>query len=340
MRVLASVASVALWSATIASAQGMTAASPAILDDEPWVVYNWDTSTAATLFLARPDGSDSHLVLSGMPGLNQWHPDWSPMGDLIAFANEDYGAKDIWLTDPSGAAPRLLYDSPPEMPFVDHPAFSPDGTQLVAGSYDAEPTFDISTRSALILVDVATGDAQEISALEGEHMLFAYPRWSPDGNALVVSIGLYDETDTQWIGEAIGVLRRIDTGWSEPELITEFQGFGSYPDWSPDGDRIIFATRDKGWFINTMTNHGKAVDWGGVTADLYTIRPDGSGLERITDASANGWDAGQPTWTPDGRVIFTYTASHGPRLAFMEADGSGMEVRSTFATHSRLRATP
>lgn len=328
---------------TVGSAQTQIASPSGVVvgHDEPWIAYQW-VHDHDTIFLARADGSDSHVLVTGLPGINQWHPDWSPDGKVIAFTNENFGAKDIWVADVSGENAHLLYDSPPGMPFVDHPAFSPDGTQIVADSYDREPTYDVSTRSALVLIDASTAEASEISELEGEHQLYAHPRWSPDGDALVVSIGLYDETDSSWIGEAIAVLNRTDAGWSEPEVITDFSAFGSYPDWSPDGETIVFATKDNGWFVNTMTNHGKSVEWDDITPDLYTVRPDGSDLAMITDTAQNGRNVGQPSWTPDGRVIFTYseTDEWAPSTAYIDAGGSGLDVLANSATHSRLRSTP
>ena len=317
-----------------------TAPAADIEPGEPWIVYQAGTDHD-TILLARNDGSDSHLVWgsdSSVSGLGQWHPDWSPDGATIAFTNEYFGAKDIWLVDAAGTDPRVLYDGPSQMPFVDFPAFSPDGTQIVAASYNWEPTVSVSRRSALILIDTASGRADEISVLEGTHTVYAYPRWSPDGDALVVSIGKFDETDTTWLGEAIAILRRTDTGWSKPKVITDFAAFGSYPDWSPAGDRIVFAAHDPGWFINIVNNSGLSVDLTGITPDLFTVRPDGSRLKQITHTAKDDATAGQPSWTSDGRIIFTYSPGpHDHRTAFLDADGSGLRVLHGFATHSRLR---
>ena len=311
---------------------------------QPWIVYQWGSGGPDGIWLARGDGSDGHVAVTGVPGINQWHPDWSPDGEVIAFNNENMGAKDIWVADATGDNARMLYDSPAAMPYADLPAYSPDNEQIVAASYNAEPTYEVSTRSALVLIDASTGQAEEISVLEGDHMIYAYPRWSPSGDALVVSIGRFDETDTKWLGEAIAVLRRTDTGWSAPDLITDFEDFGSYPDWNPDGELIVFSSRDKGWFINIVNNRPESfsvVDLTGITPDLFTVRPDGTDLRQVTHTSSPQ-DAGQPSWTSDGRIIFTYVEvpTTGPRTAFIDADGSGLDVLSNGATHSRLRPTP
>src|SRR6185369_10067812 len=71
------------------------------------------------------------------------------------------------------------------------------------------------------------------------------------------------------------------------------------PDWSPDGSRILFeSTRD-----------GKSA--------IYTIRPDGSDLKKLTDGQAND---GQAQWSPDGRQIVFISDQDGHLLYLMNSD--------------------
>lgn len=315
------------------------AAAPDVKPGEPWIVYQWTTGSKDTTFLARPDGTDPHVVVADVPGLNQFHPDWSPDGTKIAFVAEDFGAKDIWVTGANGTDATLVHDSPSAMPFADFPAWSPDGTQMVVAIYDREPTVEVSSRSALIVIDVATGAAKEIAVFEGSHEVVAYPRWAPDGNALVMSIGMFNDDDTAWLGEAIAVVRRTGEGWSSPKVITASDGFGSYPDWHPTEDRIVFAKSDLGWFINIVNNSGINVGKQ-PPRDLFTVRVDGSDLKPVTGGGEAAGQAGQPSWTSDGRIIFTRSGGGEPSAAFIQPDGSGLETLGIAATHARLRPTP
>jgi Tol biopolymer transport system component len=52
-------------------------------------------------------------------------------------------------------------------------------------------------------------------------------------------------------------------------------------------------------------------------AELFTVRPDGSGLKRLTRNP--GWDT-SPTWSPDGRLIASFGGRGG--IALSRADGS------------------
>jgi Tol biopolymer transport system component len=77
--------------------------------------------------------------------------------------------------------------------------------------------------------------------------------------------------------------------------------FQTEPAWSPDGRRIVFASRRAGTF------------------DLYTMNADGSGTRRLTSTKD---DDGQPDWSPDGaRIVFARGTPS--RLFAMDADGTG-----------------
>ncbi len=97
---------------------------------------------------------------------------------------------------------------------------------------------------------------------------------------------------------------------------------------------IVFTTYDLGEFQGTDE-----------PSNLYTIRPDGSGLTQLTAFGLGERRATQPTWTPDGERIFTLV-EHAPefdrprRAAFIDPSGNGLTILEPSATHSRLRPDP
>ncbi len=55
----------------------------------------------------------------------------------------------------------------------------------------------------------------------------------------------------------------------------------------------------------------------------FTVRPDGSGLTRVTEFGPGEERASQPTWTSDGRIIFTHStgaADEKGNIAFINPD--------------------
>jgi Tol biopolymer transport system component len=107
----------------------------------------------------------------------------------------------------------------------------------------------------------------------------------------------------------------------------------SDPDWSPDGSRILFTTRP-------------LVDFDAGQSELYTVRPDGTGLRRLTNYGPNGPRATQPRWTPDGKaIVYTRTTQqHLPRHIYaINADGTGdtpVLTAKDIYTHPVLQPTP
>ncbi len=71
---------------------------------------------------------------------------------------------------------------------------------------------------------------------------------------------------------------------SHPINLTHDAPADGWPTWTPDGARIVFSSRRDGPF------------------SLYSMKPDGSGVHRITSPEAPFSDA-RPSVSPDGRKI-------------------------------------
>ena len=82
---------------------------------------------------------------------------------------------------------------------------------------------------------------------------------------------------------------------------------GNYPDWSPDGRKIVFSANPPGE--------------GGFNGEVFVINADGSGLTRFTNDPG---DARWPHWSPDGSQIVFRSDRDGGGLYVMNADGSGL----------------
>ena len=144
----------------------------------------------------------------------------------------------------------------------------------------------------------------------------------------------------------------INVDGSEERRLTDTPGLDGFPSWTPDGERIAFASdRDGGnWELYTMnadgsqqrrlTNtpyqdesvtawspNGEKIAYVTDVIDYPVIRimnSDGSGQRQLTSGN---W----PSWSPDGeKIVYTAYAGERPHLAVMNADGS--ESRSLDAS--------
>ena len=158
---------------------------------------------------------------------------------------------------------------------------------------------DGATTGRLEVVDVESGERRVVWTPPAK-TLPNYPRWSPDGASLVFEQTRYPsavpESGTD-LGSAIAILDVGDAAEAPatPRVITRWESRATYPDWSPDGETIVFTTYDLGEFQGTDE-----------PSNLFTIRPDGTDLTQLTRYPPGGKRATQPTWTPDGtRILFT-----------------------------------
>jgi Tol biopolymer transport system component len=97
--------------------------------------------------------------------------------------------------------------------------------------------------------------------------------------------------------------RQLTTFDSVPWPQSAYYRWNIWPDWSPDGRKIAFASTP-GFF------------------DLWSMNADGTGLKQLTDSNVDEF----PVWSPNGRQIafnrVYFLGSQRSDLWIMEADGS------------------
>ena len=201
--------------------------------------------------------------------------------------------------------------------FWDNPAWSPDGSQIATVGYGSDPATELPERSLLAIITMASGEVTVVGELESSAgLLHSFPRWSPAGDAFVISLDHFKGDEL--VGSRIAVIRRTDADWSKPKPITKVVAGGPRVDWHPSDDLIVFCTNDVGGLQVTDE-----------PSNSFTVRSDGSKLYQITDYGPREERASQPTWTADGRIIFDHiTGANDQRgtVAFLNPDGPGLEI--------------
>jgi len=269
------------------------------------------------LFTADPSGKRLRQITHPPRGVLDNVPDWSPDGRRVAFQRVDpngCGAgcetDDIYVARSDGSElTRVAYD-PPSKGCVRNgssaggicrnaPAWSPDGT-LIAFSCDSLP------RGERICVIHADGSAvRELAQTPPSGVSDEWPQWSPDGAKIVVQ---------RVLGNKRALFVTTSDG-SKPRRLTAWALRAGEPDWSPDGARIVFTSNQDGPK--------------GVSANLYTIRPDGTGLAQLTHARGGSVQYLSASFSPDGKWL---TVSRTPGAGkdgnadvyVLHADGTGL----------------
>lgn len=251
-----------------------------------------------------------------------YEPAWSPKGDRIAFTTQVGGSASAGCATGANAGSQVVYSANAQIFRVDAAGGTPK--QLTSGSgYNGDPTFkpdgsgigfwrSPGTGSTLYQMDLDGGSMAKIPGGSSNEQY--NPAYSPDGTKVA-----YIELAGGQFGDLF--VRNTD-GSGTPLRLTSNDTFDTSPAWSCDGKRIIFSS-------------GATADG---NSDLFTIKPDGSGLTNLTKTS---WHETDPEFSPDGTKVAFASNQHGDwDIMVMKADGSNADNPLHLTTSSADELTP
>jgi TolB protein len=210
----------------------------------------------------------------------------------VTFASFAPLNTDIFVADADGGNPRPLLA---HLGLDYNPSFSRDGRWVVF----------TSERGGSADVYRAHPDGSGLEQLTHDQAFDDQGSLSPDGKSLAFVSTRGGQADI-WV---------LDLASRKSRSITNHPAGDFRPSWSPDGRWIAFSSdRDsRKQKFTFVTLH---------STEIYLVRPDGSGLRRVTQAQGF---AGSPTWSTDGK-----------RLVFYEAEMKDVQL---ITSPRRLRGT-
>ncbi len=236
-----------------------TEASPSF-DNSRWITFQGRTEGERhRAFLIHPDGS-GEMEIPRPEGTFVLLPAWSPDGNKIVLGSRGAVPESLYVYDLAANSIEALFDC--AEPCVAHaePSYSPDGSSIVFVAESGPFVDDVPSDCGIWVGDVTTLEITRLTQNPGCDREY-YPRFSPDGTQIVY-FRWRDE------GPERNAVFVIDSSGGDERQLTEWDQVAGHPDWSPDGQWIVFTTHP---------------DWNDVaTSNLYRIRPDGTDVEQLT----------------------------------------------------------
>ena len=217
-------------------------------------------------------------------------PSISPDGRYVVFLSERDGySVDVFLADAAtGTVVRKLLSTAADAHF--------DSLQFIesAGAWDPKGRrFALATlrdgHPELTIFDMPDGEVRQELAVPGVDQIFS-PTWSPSGAELAFSALKGGVTDLFAIDVATGHLRELTT-----DAYSDLQ-----PSWSPDGQRLVFAT-DRFSSSLSRLSFGR---YELAILDLATL------MVHPLGGRSSGKNI-DPHWSPDGASVYFVSDAGG-----------------------------
>jgi len=265
----------------------------------------FDDFNTGQIYAVNPDGTALVQLTHESDGVVALWPDWSPNGSHLLFVRlNQNGIGRIWTMRSDGSAQhQLTSDAPGYRDF--QPNYTPDGRGIVFAR--CQPGDGVC--AIWIMRSDGTGKKALTPFKEGvREAVDFFPSVSPDGRWIA-----YTAFGQNGVSSQVRVMRQNGTNnhaISPPALQA------AAPDWSPNTGRLAFNSNSQR-----------------LNSNVYTMRPDGSGIGQLTFTRYPNNNAG-PVYAPGGgRVAFSSDRRYPDLccvdLFVMNANGSNQHLVQT-----------
>jgi TolB protein len=238
--------------------------------------------TKGTIFMAARDGTGERQLTTPPGKAGDDYPDVAGDGSFIAFQRCGRRHCGIYTVRPDGTGVKRVGHrcTRRKCPDNSYPAVSPDGEQIAfVRLFEKAHVVHVG----VYRMRVDGSHVRRVTLPQARNVEDGDPQWSPDGKQIVFV--RHHFTKHSGDRQAVFLVNADGTGLRR---LTPFRlRAGDGPDWSPDGSQILFRSPETEDFLDS---------------DIWTIRPDGTGLRQVTHAGP-ATKVYSASFSPDGTAI-------------------------------------
>jgi Tol biopolymer transport system component/DNA-binding winged helix-turn-helix (wHTH) protein len=316
--------------------------SPTWSPDGRRVAFYRDADHGTAIYAVSALGGTEQRLHAGLSSAWTTGLDWSPDGQVLAFADSHGETNHTWISLLSLTDSSTRQLTSPSGPEIDNlPAFSPDGSTVafVRGSI-------VGVVSDLYVVPTAGGTAKRLTF--DNTWILGPPTWTPDGRDIVFS------SDR---GGGLGSLWRVSSTGGPLRPVAGVGVIAWSPSISPKGNELVYQrmffkdnlfrlklrdkTHPEGPPI--LVKSDKGFNWRphfSPDGKMFTVESNGLGHSEIWACDSVGANCGQLTslrgtagaarWSPDGRYIaFEYRPKDRSEVYLFEVGGGAPQLLPT-----------
>jgi TolB protein len=281
--------------------------------------------TWGAIFTIDASGRHQKQITHPASGVADDQPDWSPDGSSIIFTRCPPGGPcGIYTIRPNGSGLKRANPpcptGPPRCEDGSNASFLPDGKHFVytssTGGARQFPNWEQIQHSDIVVRELDGSNPRVLIRSKPYGADYNSPLFSPNGSRF-----LYAQANSPLTRPALKhAVFVVSADGRRSKRVTPWSlDAGDNPDWSPNGKLVVFRS------YTSDVPSGQS--------QIYVVRPDGTGLRRLTHFS-QGTQVLSYSFSPDGKwITFAKGAASGlPDVFVMRVNGTKMRR----VTHSSL----
>ena len=271
------------------------------------------------VFTINPDGSGLKKVTKLPNGAGEYGLWWSPDGSSLLVATSDSPNLIYTMRLDGGGFRRLSPRCAGQCLADNFPVYTRSGAKIAFERAFGPIVNDNASAVGILTMNADGSGMKQLTQRKRptsteDHM----PTWSPDGRRIA-----FQRINTTASPSGQSAIYVMNANGSHVRRLTPRRMDASNSRWSRDGTRILF------------NDYAETVP--GKSANLYTIRVDGTGLTRLTKYKGGTAQAFVNDWSPDGtKIVFHFLDTGVNDLYVMDAAGTNAHA----LTHLGADANP
>jgi len=269
------------------------------------IAFIADEAGTPQVFTVKADGTGLTRVTNRPNGVGEYGLAWSPdASSLLMILSDSHEL--IYKANTNGAAVRRL--SPPcagNCLGDSSPTYSRSGARIAFERAYGPITNDTAAAVAIFTMNADGSGLKQLTQTKKPTSTEAHnPSWSPDGRRIA-----FQRYNTTAQPASVSAIYIMNADGTRLRRLTPRSMDASNPRWSRDGTRIAF--------------NDYAEDVPNKSANVYTIRPDGTSLRKVTHYTGGTKRAFVNDWSPDGRqIVYHLIGDVVNDLYVVNADGT------------------